>query len=146
MANFTNSIRAYGKTVVELQDASTTLEMTFYPAIRDLLIAALRSLKLPSDVRVNTGEKGAGGNKGVPDLAMEVISEGSWQRDRIQKKALYEQFGLPEYWIVDPDSRSIEVFVLVSGGYQLHGKVSGAETVGSKLLAGFGISFSELIP
>ncbi len=83
---------------------------------------------------------------GVPDLAMEVISEGSWQRDRIQKKALYEQFGLPEYWIVDPDSRSIEVFALVNGGYQLHGKASGAEIVGSKLLAGFEISFSELIP
>ena len=83
---------------------------------------------------------------GAPDLAMEVISEGSWQRDRIQKKALYEQFGLPEYWIVDPDSRSLEVFVLVSGSYQLHGKGSGGEKVGSKLLPGFEISFSELTP
>lgn len=84
--------------------------------------------------------------EGAPDLAMEVISEGSWQRDRIQKKALYEQFALPEYWIVDPDSRSIEVFALVNGGYQLHGKGAGAEKVGSKLLAGFEVSFSELIP
>jgi Uma2 family endonuclease len=82
---------------------------------------------------------------GVPDLAMEVVSEGSWQRDRIQKKALYEQFGLPEYWIVDPDSRSIEVFALVSGGYQLHARGSGAEPVGSKLLTGFSVSFSELL-
>jgi len=53
---------------------------------------------------------------GIPDLAMEVTSEGSWRRDRIQKKALNEQFGLPEYWIVDPDSRSIELFVLVNDG------------------------------
>lgn len=83
---------------------------------------------------------------GVPDLAMEVISEGSWQRDRIQKKALYEQFGLPEYWIVDPDSRSIEAFALVNGSFQLHGKGSGSEKVGSKLLPGFEVSFSELIP
>jgi Uma2 family endonuclease len=83
---------------------------------------------------------------GVPDLAMEVISEGSWQRDRIEKKALYEQFALPEYWIVDPDSRSIEAFALVSGSYQLHGKGSGTERVCSKLLAGFEVSFSELIP
>jgi Uma2 family endonuclease len=82
----------------------------------------------------------------VPDLAMEVISEGSWQRDRIEKKALYEQAGLPEYWVVDPDSRSIEVFALINGGYQLHSKGSGAEKVGSKLLAGFEVSFSELIP
>jgi Uma2 family endonuclease len=82
----------------------------------------------------------------APDLAMEVISEGSWERDRIQKKALYEQFALPEYWIVDPDSRSIEVFALVNGSYQLHGKVSGTEQVGSKLLSGFDVSFSDLIP
>ena len=82
---------------------------------------------------------------GVPDLAMEVVSEGSWQRDRIQKKALYEQFGLPEYWIVDPDSQSIEVFVLVKGSFQSHSKGSGAESVRSKLLAGFAVAFSELL-
>ena len=83
---------------------------------------------------------------GVPDLVMEVISEGSWQRDRIDKKAIYEQSGLPEYWIVDPDSRSIEMFVLQNGNYQLQGKGSDAEIVRSKLLVGFEVAFSELLP
>jgi Uma2 family endonuclease len=83
--------------------------------------------------------------QGVPDLVMEVISEGSWQRDRIQKKALYEQFGLPEYWLIDPDSRTVEAFALVKGAYQLHSKATGAEHAKSKLLAGFKISFSELL-
>ena len=82
---------------------------------------------------------------GVPDLVMEVISEGSWQRDRIQKKALYEQFGVQEYWIVDPDSRCIEVFALVSGSYQLHAKGTNEQRVSSKLLVGFEISFNELL-
>ncbi len=81
---------------------------------------------------------------GVPDLAMEVISEGSWRRDRIEKKALYEQSGLPEYWIVDPERRALEVFVLVDGSYQLQGRGAGAEKVGSKLLPGFEICFNEL--
>jgi Uma2 family endonuclease len=81
---------------------------------------------------------------GIPDLVVEVISEGTWQRDRIQKKALYEQFGLPEYWIVDPDSRTIEIFTLANGGYQLHAKGSDAERVKSKLLPGFQVSFAEL--
>jgi Uma2 family endonuclease len=82
---------------------------------------------------------------GVPDLVMEVISETSWQRDRIQKKALYEQSGLPEYWIIDPDSETIEVFTLVKGVYQLHSRAAGAQTAKSKLLSGFTISFKHLL-
>ena len=82
---------------------------------------------------------------GIPDLAMEVISDGSWHRDRIEKKALYEQAGLPEYWIIDPDSETIEVFALDKGVFQLHSRAVGAETAKSKLLAGFGISFKELL-
>jgi Uma2 family endonuclease len=83
--------------------------------------------------------------EGAPDLAMEVISETSWQRDRIQKKALYEQFGLPEYWIADPDSETIEVFVLVKGVYQVHSRAVGAQPAKSRLLSGFSITFKDLL-
>lgn len=83
---------------------------------------------------------------GVPDLAMEVISEHSWQRDRIEKKALYEQAGLPEYWIVDPDSETIEVFALTEGVYQLHSRANRRQAAKSKLLPGFGLAFKELLP
>lgn len=121
-----------GKVYVSPVDVLLTKHRTVQP---DVLFVSTARLNIITS-RVN----------GIPDLAMEVISEGSWQRDRIEKKALYEQFGLPEYWIVDPDSRSIEVFALVNGGFQLHGKGSGAENVGSKLLAGFEVSFSDLIP
>jgi len=62
--------------------------------------------------------------RGVPDLAVEVISPGSWKRDRGEKKALYEQVGIAEYWIVDPESRSIEVFSLAKGVYQLHSRAA----------------------
>ena len=83
---------------------------------------------------------------GAPDLVMEVVSEGSRRRDRIEKKALYEQFGLAEYWIVDPDRRTIEVFTLVKGVYRLHRRAAGTQPAKSKLLAGFNVSFKELLP
>lgn len=82
--------------------------------------------------------------RGVPDLVMEVISPGSWQRDRVEKKELYEQFEIPEYWIVDPETESIEVFALVKGQYQLLCRASGKQSAKSKLLSGFGISFQKL--
>ena len=82
---------------------------------------------------------------GAPDLVMEVISAGSWQRDRIQKKALYEQAGVAEYWIIDPDAAAIEVFALIKGVYQLHSKATGKEQAKSRLLAGFKTTFSELM-
>ncbi len=83
--------------------------------------------------------------RGVPDLAVEVISPGSWKRDRVEKKALYEQVGITEYWIVDPESRSIEVFALVRGVFQLHSRAVDSESAKSKLLAGFKISFAQLL-
>jgi Uma2 family endonuclease len=83
--------------------------------------------------------------RGVPDLAVEVISRGSWKRDRVEKKALYEQVGIAEYWIVDPESRSIEVFALTKGVYQLHSRAVDAELAKSKLLAGFKTSFGQLV-
>jgi Uma2 family endonuclease len=83
--------------------------------------------------------------RGVPDLAVEVISPGSWKRDRVEKKALYEQVGIAEYWIVDPESRSIEVFALVKGVYQLHSRAADLEAAKSKLVPGFKISFRQLV-
>lgn len=81
---------------------------------------------------------------GAPELVMEVVSVSSWQRDRIEKKALYEQAGVAEYWIIDPDAETIEVFALGKNGYQLHSKAADKEVAKSKLLPGFKTTFGEM--
>ena len=81
---------------------------------------------------------------GAPDLVMEVISAASWQRDCIEKKALYESAGVAEYWLIDPDAKAIEVFTLTKGTYQLHSKATGKEPAKSKVLAGFKTTLVEL--
>lgn len=81
----------------------------------------------------------------APDLAVEVISEGSWKRDRVEKKDLYEQFGVREYWIVDPEAQTMEVFALEKGAFKLHAKAESGETAASKLLPGFKMAWSQLI-
>jgi Uma2 family endonuclease len=82
--------------------------------------------------------------RGVPDLTVEVISEGSWRRDRIDKKELYAQFGVKEYWIVDPEARTLEIFALTEEGYKLHARGTEDDQVKSKLLPGLSISFREV--
>lgn len=52
---------------------------------------------------------------GTPDLIVEILSLGSSERDRVNKLALYERYALPEYWIVDPDAQTIEVYLLTAG-------------------------------
>ena len=82
--------------------------------------------------------------RGVPDLCMEVISQ-TWRRDRIDKKELYGEFGVKEYWIIDPEIRLVEVFDLAQGAYHLHVKAADAEPAESKLLKGFAVSFNQLL-
>lgn len=45
---------------------------------------------------------------GIPVLAIEILSPGTALRDRGEKRELYQQAGVAEYWVVDPDARLIE--------------------------------------
>ena len=56
---------------------------------------------------------------GTPDLVVEVLSPSTANRDRKEKKKLYEQSGVKEYWIVDAVSKSIEVYILQQGNFEL---------------------------
>ena len=48
------------------------------------------------------------GVHGAPDLVVEVLSPSTARNDRMHKKAVYEACGVREYWLVDPENRTIE--------------------------------------
>ena len=52
---------------------------------------------------------------GAPDLVIEILSPATEARDRREKRALYERFDIPEYWIVS-QSGFVEVYVLDEQG------------------------------
>lgn len=60
------------------------------------------------------------GVHGAPDLVVEVLSPSTAKRDRTYKKELYERFGVPEYWLVSPSDKFIEVYRQEGGNYVLH--------------------------
>ena len=56
---------------------------------------------------------------GPVDLAVEIISPDSGERDRSKKYAEYEEAGVKEFWLIDPDEKTAEFFQLsTSGRYQ----------------------------
>ena len=61
------------------------------------------------------------GCKGAPDLVIEVLSPSTARHDRFTKFNLYQQAGVREYWIVDPDSKDVQAFVLEGGRYFVKG-------------------------
>jgi len=50
------------------------------------------------------------GAHGAPDLVVEILSPSTGYRDQTEKLALYERFGVREYWIVNGDARWVMVY------------------------------------
>ncbi len=75
--------------------------------------------------------------EGAPDIIVEVTSPSTMRTDRKVKFDAYERAAVREYWIVNPKTRSIEVYAPVSGEYDLHGEFGPGETVTSTVLSGF---------
>ena len=55
---------------------------------------------------------------GVPRFVAETVSHSTAKRDKTEKKDIYEQAGVEEYWIVSPQ-RSVEIYYLQNGKYVL---------------------------
>ena len=60
------------------------------------------------------------GCKGAPDMVVEVLSPSTQRHDRLVKLGLYQRAGVREYWIVDPDSQTVQVMLQDGSGLQLH--------------------------
>jgi len=54
---------------------------------------------------------------GAPDLVIEILSPSTASRDRVTKFNKYLQAGVREYWIVDPESKTVSVHILENGKY-----------------------------
>ncbi len=82
--------------------------------------------------------------EGAPALIVEVLSPSTSRVDQSIKFTAYEQAGVPEYWIANPKTRSVQVFTLSRGEYAQLGEFTGDEVIESAVLAGLAITTSAL--
>jgi Uma2 family endonuclease len=82
-----------------------------------------------------------------PALAVEVASPRTQLYDRNRKEDVYEQFGIPSYWIINPDRDKPEltVFELRSGRYQQVARVAGDEAFEAALPFPVSVTPSALV-
>ena len=71
----------------------------------------------------------ARGIEGAPTLAIEILSPGTTTIDRSTKLQLYARHGVPYYWIVDPEARTLEAYELAGSVYRLVSRAAGAASV-----------------
>jgi Uma2 family endonuclease len=89
-------------------------------------------------------EQQAGLARGRPDLVVEVISPCSTRYDRVTKLRYYAQLGIPEYWMIDPQARTVERLVLGDGSYVIAGSCSDSETFQPPSFDGLEIPLAKL--
>jgi len=80
---------------------------------------------------------------GAPDLVIEILSPSTSQFDRIVKMDKYMQAGVREYWITDPDDKSITVHLLENGKYVIR-KYSESDIISVNILEGCKIKLNDI--
>lgn len=63
------------------------------------------------------------GCNGAPDLIVEILSPGNSKKEMRVKYELYEEAGVREYWIADPERETVQVFALDAEEKYKHIKV-----------------------
>ena len=82
--------------------------------------------------------------RGAPDLVVEILSSAIAERDRTIKLDLYAQHGVKEYWMVDPEARTIKVLLRGEGGFGVAGIYGEGQALRSPTLAGFGVALEDV--
>ncbi|MBC8182128.1 Uma2 family endonuclease [candidate division KSB1 bacterium] len=120
-----------GKIFVAPYDVKFSHINVFQP---DIVFVLQDNYEIITDININ----------GAPDLVIEILSPSTKANDRIFKKQIYEKFGVKEYWIVDPENETVEIWVLKNHKFILDSKAGKSQTFKSQILKGLEINLSEI--
>jgi Uma2 family endonuclease len=96
----------------------------------DLLFVSNERLSIITEKRI----------EGAPDWVCEILSPSTRKNDLTVKKELYQAHGVKEYWIVDPDIRTVEVLSNKDSVFVSYGVVQGNIAVASSIFTGLNLT------
>ncbi len=108
----------------------------FHVVQPDILYISKANKKIISDNNIN----------GVPDLIIEIISPTTAYYDLVEKKDIYQRFGVREYWLVDPKRRSIQIFVLKKSKFIQDQELIKSGKIYSNVLPQLQLSIEQIFP
>lgn len=78
------------------------------------------------------------------DLVIEIVSLEGSERDLVEKRNDYAEAGIPEYWIIHPQTETISVLVLQGSAYVEHGVFARGSIATSVVLEGFAVNVNAV--
>lgn len=81
---------------------------------------------------------------GAPDLVIEIFSPTTIERDRTYKETLYARHSVREYWMVDPEKKTVEVMTLGKAGFESFGTYGRKDTLRSPIFPALNIKLSQI--
>lgn len=81
---------------------------------------------------------------GSPDFIIEIVSPSTKSHDYIRKLNLYNQYGIKEYWIVNPLNETVLVFVIENDAFDAPVAYTFKDTVKSAIFTSFAFDFSTV--
>ncbi|MEO6686885.1 MAG: Uma2 family endonuclease [Dyadobacter sp.] len=82
---------------------------------------------------------------GAPDLIVEVLSPGNTDKEMKEKFEIYEENGVKEYWLVEPDHNIVLVYKLKEKGKFIGLKpFTESEILSSEVVEGFEVLVKDI--
>lgn len=122
-----------GKVLCAPTDVVLSLHTTLQP---DLLFIAKEREHLITKANI----------QGAPDWVAEIVSPSSRDLDYGRKMSLYARHGVREYWVLDPEARGIESYVLDGKTYRLAQRAVNKGRVVSVAIEGFSVTLAQVLP
>jgi Uma2 family endonuclease len=81
---------------------------------------------------------------GAPDIIVEILSKGNNKKELQNKYEVYEEFGVKEYWIINPEEQNLMVYTLEDGNYKPSKLFTTGDEITTNILPGLVINLEDI--